>query len=252
MTFALATPPQIELNSPELDSSLSQTGFAQPVALQPPPYEREAGQSLARSNGTNSRTRYLSDEQIVERVKRGDLSSFGLLVRRHEVRAMQVARTLVRDDTDANDIVQDAFVRAFCRLSDFEGGSAFYTWFYRIIHNLCVDTLRRPYRRRTQIDRLESILGEFAAVALPNTVVQSPDEFVRRSEIAVRIGDAMRRLSQPHREVFLLREILGMSYAEIAVQLGCAKGTVMSRLFHSRQHLQLLLRDLYDEEFSPS
>jgi RNA polymerase sigma-70 factor (ECF subfamily) len=156
---------------------------------------------------------------------------------------------VVHNENDANDIVQEAFLRVFCKLSGFSGESAFYTWFYRIVYNLAVDFLRRPYRKRVEFDRLETLLGAFTPIALPNKCTTRPDETVEGLELRQRIATALAELSVIHREVVILREVWGMSYEEMAQRLGCAKGTIMSRLHHARRRLQISLRDVYEAEY---
>jgi RNA polymerase sigma-70 factor (ECF subfamily) len=157
---------------------------------------------------------------------------------------------LVRDENDANDIVQEAFLRVFRKIEDYAGDASFYTWLYRIVYNLSVDFLRRPYRRRVGLEQLESLLGPFTAQAFPRVNSQRPDDAVHGLELFESITNALAQLSVHHREVIILREVWGMSYGEMAQYLGCARGTVMSRLFHARQRLQILLHDVYAVEFA--
>lgn len=164
-------------------------------------------------------------------------------------KALHLALNVVRDENDARDLVQEAFLRAFRKIYDYSGDSAFYTWFYRIVYNLSVDFLRKPFRRRTSVERLEPILGELAPLALPRAFARTPDDVAYGAEVIERIVLALDELSEPHRVVIVLREIHGMSYGEIAEYLQCAKGTVMSRLFHARQRLQALLGDVHAEHF---
>lgn len=196
-----------------------------------------------------TKTHESSDEQLVEAVLRGHTNAFDVLVERHEKRARQLAFSLVKDVNDACDIVQDAFLRAYRKLGEYSRGASFYTWFYRIVYNLSVDFLRKPYRKRVELSHLEPLLGALAPLALPRTPSRLPDELVSGFELLEQISDAFEQLSMHHRNVVLLREVLGMNYGEIAETLGCAKGTVMSRLFHARERLQELLGDVHSEHF---
>lgn len=193
-----------------------------------------------------------SDEQLVSLIVGGKVGLFRLLVERHERQALKLARALVGNEFDASDVVQDAFIRAYRNIACFEGSSTFYTWLYRIVHNSAVDTLRRPQRHSTRTVEFDNAACDLDGQWALHRDPTHPDQAVQRAEVARRIEEALLRLSHIHRQAFVMREIWGMSYAEIACSLGCAKGTVMSRLFHARQRMQTLLRDVYEEERSVS
>ncbi len=177
------------------------------------------------------------------------MGAFRRLVERNERRAFAVAFALVRDENDAREIVQDAFLRAFKSLDGFQGNSAFFTWLYRIITNLSIDLKRKPGRLVVELDEArlaEDASIEFPAVGRPEGT--NPAEDIRRGEIAARLQIALDALPSYHRAVIVLREMDGMSYDEMAEAMGVSKGTIMSRLFHARQKLQRALADCYDEQ----
>lgn len=156
---------------------------------------------------------------------------------------------LVRDENDAREIVQEAFLRVYRGLSTFEGGSSFFTWLYRIVTNLAIDLMRKPGRRAAELDETrgvgEEAESDFALVSRIDGA--DPIDVVRRKEMAARIQSALDALPSYHRAVILMREIDGLSYEEMAEAMGVSKGTIMSRLFHARQKMQKALADVYAE-----
>lgn len=188
------------------------------------------------------------DRVIVERARGGDLQAFRSLVDKYQSRAHSIAMGVIGNREDAEDIVQDAFLKAYRNLSSFRGQSSFYTWFYRIVFNLAIDLSRKRYRRS------ESSLGDDNAIDALNLQssedsgnllghVPTPDQVLHRGDVAANIRKALENLSPEHRAVIILREIEGLSYSEISDVVGCSKGTVMSRLHHARKRLQRALID---------
>ncbi len=191
------------------------------------------------------------DRALIAMAQAGDMRAFGQLVERHQRRGFALALALVRDESDARELVQDAFLRVFKSLPTFQGDSTFYTWFYRIVTNLGIDLLRKPGRNTAQLDE-EHVAGA-EGDALDVSFVgrfegQSALDVVRRREIAARLQAALDALPSYHRAVIVLREVDGLSYEEMAEVMGVSKGTIMSRLFHARQKLQRALADCYEEQ----
>ncbi len=184
-----------------------------------------------------------SDWELVQRTRRGDQDAYRVLVERYQRKIAALALGMVRNRDDALDIAQDTFTKAFQNLDKFKGDAAFYTWLYRIAVNLCVDHRRREAKQaEVALDTDERREG-----ALPPPDGPRPDqpfERTRDTEIARRVQDAMRELTPEHRAVILLREVEGLSYAEISQVLDCPKGTVMSRLHYARRQMQARLRGL--------
>jgi RNA polymerase sigma-70 factor (ECF subfamily) len=185
------------------------------------------------------------DALLIERAQAGDARAFRELVERHQRRAFAIALGLVRDEQDAREIVQEAFVRVFRRLDGFNGSSSFFTWLYRIVKNLAIDLLRRASRREMELEEPHS--SELWEPLSSDLGFDPSDELTRR-ELAERIGKALDALPPYHRGVILMREVEGMSYEEMAEAMGISKGTIMSRLYHARRKLQRALRDCYTEE----
>jgi RNA polymerase sigma-70 factor, ECF subfamily len=186
-------------------------------------------------------TELLNDKILVFRAARGDSIAFSELVNRHYCRTLGVAFGLLRNRADAEDIVQDAFARVYCRLGSFEGSSAFYTWLYRITVNLCIDYLRRCRRQRL-LDvetEQEMVILQCGAEDLWHRYDDThPDDHAQRNQFKEQLNRAFAGLPEIHQAVLLLRELEGLSYDEIAESLQIKKGTVMSRLFHARRSLQ--------------
>ncbi len=196
----------------------------------------------------------LEDRALVERVKAGDKEAFRTLVERHQRRAFSISMSLVRDENDARELVQDAFLRVYKNIGTFQGQSSFFTWLYRIITNLSIDLIRKPGRQVAELDERRAASAD--ADDGPNKDFPflsridgaDPADVVRRGEIAIRLREALSALPDYHRGVILMREVEGLSYEEMAQAMGVSKGTIMSRLFHARQKLQKALVDCYKEQ----
>ncbi len=241
------------------------SGALPPAAVSPPvvpPPEVEEEEEAANgasevnsppggaSNREARKREAAEDRVLIEAAQRGDRGAFRTLVERHQRRAFSIAFGLVRDENDAREVVQEAFLRVFKGLPTFEGGSSFFTWLYRIVTNLSIDLIRKPGRRATEFDETKG-MDEEERSSLPMMSRMDgadPADVVRRKEIAARIKTALEALPPYHRDVILLREIEGLSYEEMAEAMGVSKGTIMSRLFHARQKLQKALADCYDEQ----
>jgi len=190
----------------------------------------------------------LPDTELVERASRGDSIAFSELVNRHYQRAVRVAFGLLKNRSDAEDTVQEAFSRVYRKLDSFKGQSAFYTWLYRIVVNLSIDLIRKKKRqRRACVD------DEAAREALrseeelwPRYDAGDPDAEIIRRELGDRLRVAFQELPEIHQAVLVLREVEGFSYEEIATTLRIKKGTVMSRLFHARKTMRGLLQKKVD------
>jgi RNA polymerase sigma-70 factor (ECF subfamily) len=189
------------------------------------------------------------DRALVERAQQGDKVAFRQLVERHQRRAFAIAIGLVRDENDAREIVQEAFLRVHKSLDKFKGGSSFFTWLYRIVKNLSIDLIRKPSRREQELFEDPSIADDADVFPFISRIDGAdPLDVVRRREMAERIQAALDALPPYHRTVIIMREVEGMSYQEMAEAMEVSKGTIMSRLFHARQKLQRSLADCYREQ----
>ena len=188
---------------------------------------------------------------LIEAAQSGDRLAFRKLVERHQRRVFAIAFAVVRDESDARELCQEAFLRVYRGLDQFKGGSSFFTWLYRIVTNLSIDLMRRPGRRDAEL-REDREAVESVDDSMPPLVSSfddaDPFRAARRREIATRVQTALDALPPYHLGVVLMREVEGMSYEEMAEAMGVSKGTIMSRLFHARQKLQRALADCYAEE----
>ena len=182
-----------------------------------------------------------ADERAaLERCQRGDTQAFGLVVGKHMKRAYFTALGLVGNHADALDLSQEAFVRAYRAMPRFDLQHRFFTWYYRILRNLCLNHLRQQSRFR----ELDPAAGSPAADNVETTATHNqadPGVLAERSDLMKHVWRGVARLKPEEREVFVLREVEDCSYAEIAERLEIPQGTVMSRLFHARQHLKEML-----------
>jgi RNA polymerase sigma-70 factor (ECF subfamily) len=221
------------------------------VARKYPPsrsaHERQAEptkQSLQQCTTTRpSKPFQESDDELVGLIRAGDRGAFSRLVERYQRRVQQLALSLVRNEHDAQEVVQDAFLRVHLGLGGFRGTSSFYTWLYRIVVNLAIDVKRRPYRRRVGWESIAECADDSRSFELPRISNSDPHEAMSRLELDQRLTAALTQLAPYHRAVIVMREVDGMSYQEMAENLHISKGTVMSRLFHARRRLQHTLEN---------
>ena len=187
-----------------------------------------------------------SDEQLVEAAKQGDMAAFEELVARHRDKIYARAFSMMRNEDEALDLSQEAWVKSWQRLAQFHGESSFGTWMTRIVINLCLDQLRRRKRQRTE--SIEEMDEESGGVErqMP-VVIVNPTERLERGELRKRIDHALGQLSHEHRTVLVLHEFEEMEYKEIAKTMECSIGTVMSRLFYARRKMAVLLASLKTE-----
>jgi RNA polymerase sigma-70 factor, ECF subfamily len=187
----------------------------------------------------------LDDSQLVDRARSGDKRAFRILVERYQKRVYGIAYGVVRNEEDALDVSQEAFIKVHRNLARFQGTSSFYTWLYRIVVNLCIDQKRRK-SRAMQVDfddsRDHGDVAEDSGGRISGSPYRDPARAVSDAELRDEMDRAMSALSDKHRRVVVLRELEGLSYKEIADVEEISVGTVMSRLHHARQNLQSSLR----------
>jgi RNA polymerase sigma-70 factor (ECF subfamily) len=176
----------------------------------------------------------LTDEEIVARVRAGEVALFEQLMRRHNARIYRAARAILRDDNEAEDVMQDAYVRAYEHLADFEGRAKLSTWLTRIaVH----EALARVRRGR----RFESMESHEEDVAMKRTGTDNPEQQTSDVEMRGVLETAVAALPDDFRSVFVLRAVEGMSGAEVAECLGIPEETVKTRLHRARGKLQEML-----------
>jgi RNA polymerase sigma-70 factor (ECF subfamily) len=184
---------------------------------------------------------------LVRAAQKGDMSAFEELVARHRDKVYARAFSMMRNEDSAIDLSQEAWVKAWQRLHQFQGEASFLTWMTRIVINLCLDQLRRQKRLRAEsIEQLDEDLGGVER-QMP-VITSNPTERLEREELRGRIDRALGQLSYEHRTVLVLHEFQELEYKEIAKRMGCSIGTVMSRLFYARRKMAVLLASLKREE----
>jgi RNA polymerase sigma-70 factor (ECF subfamily) len=186
-----------------------------------------------------------ADRALVRLAQSGDLGAFDELVVRYQERIYALVYHMTSNHEDANDLAQEAFVKAWKALRNFKGDSSFYTWVYRIAVNHTLNHLKTR-RSRTQHVSLNDL--DFNAEHDPDLLQlishKNPRRDVNLRELGERLNEAILKLSDEHRTVVTLHDIQGMPHEEIAQILQCNPGTVRSRLFYARQQLQAWLSDL--------
>ncbi len=185
----------------------------------------------------------IEESVLVKRARNGDLGAYDDLVRRYQERIYATVYHMTANHEDANDLAQEAFIKAFQALKSFKGGSSFYTWVYRIAVNKTINFLKqRKHKSLMSLDDLD-----FNAEHDPDLVALISDKTPRRevslTELQEKLNEAMQKLSEPHRLVVTLHDVQGLSHEEIAEIMECNIGTVRSRLFYARQQLQAHLSD---------
>ena len=191
----------------------------------------------------------MTDEKLVRSAQRGGMTSFEELVARHRDKIYARAFSMMRNEDEAMDLSQEAWVKGWQRLKQFQGDSSFVTWMTRIVINLCLDQLRKHKRQRAE--SIELMEEESGGVERQMPVVTvNPTEGLERSELRQRIDKALGLLSYEHRTVLILHEFEDLEYKEIAKRMECSIGTVMSRLFYARRRMANLMASYKREELS--
>jgi RNA polymerase sigma-70 factor (ECF subfamily) len=186
-----------------------------------------------------------SDLELVRRAQRGERGAFDLLVLRYQHKVIKLVARLLRDPAEAEDVAQEAFVKAYRALGSFRGDSAFYTWLYRIAVNTARNAMASRQRRPLDYEA-ELSEAEQATVESRLRHGDTPEATALTEEIRETVNRAVAELPEDLRTAIILREVEGLSYEEIASAMDCPVGTVRSRIFRAREAIDRSLKPLLD------
>ncbi|KEQ17971.1 RNA polymerase sigma factor RpoE [Endozoicomonas numazuensis] len=175
-----------------------------------------------------------ADQQLVERVQKGDKAAFDMLVLKYQHRVLGLVGSYISDYQEVQDVAQEAFIKAYRAIDKFRGDSSFYTWLYRIAVNTAKNHLVSKGRKVPESD-IDVHDADFLDTAAALRVIDTPERNLYRDEIEQVIHDVIRRLPDELRTAVMLREFDGLSYDEIANVMDCPVGTVRSRIFRARE-----------------
>lgn len=183
----------------------------------------------------------VSEKKIIEKVLGGDANAFEELVLKYEKTVYNLALRMVGDRDDAFDMTQEAFIKAYGSLSSFRGDSKFSVWIYRITTNVCLDFLRSKSRKQ-QVSLTVSDDDEDAQLDIPDPS-SDPEQQLMQKMSMQSVEEGLKTLPDKQRQILVMRELGGMSYAEIGAALSLEEGTVKSRIFRARKRLCTFLLD---------
>lgn len=187
-----------------------------------------------------------SDLSLVQLAQRGDAGAFDALVRRYQHKVVKLVMRYVRDPAEAEDIAQEAFIKAYRALPRFRGDSAFYTWLYRIAINTAKNVLAARSRSPIEYDLDRDNGEESYDIVARMKDTATPEALALTEEIRSTVTAAIEALPEDLRTAIQLRELEGLSYEEIAAAMECPVGTVRSRIFRAREAIDARLREVFD------
>jgi RNA polymerase sigma-70 factor, ECF subfamily len=187
-----------------------------------------------------------SDLVLVKRVQRGDKTAFDLLVRKYQHKVVKLVLRYVRNPAEAEDIAQEAFIKAYRALPQFRGDSAFYTWMYRIAINTAKNSLASRDRSPIAYDLDLNDPEESHSVQTKLQDPDTPEGMALTEEIRLIVNSAIEALPEELKTAIVLRELDGLSYEEIAAAMECPVGTVRSRIFRAREAIDKRLREVFE------
>ncbi|HEY6453964.1 MAG TPA: RNA polymerase sigma factor RpoE [Steroidobacteraceae bacterium] len=187
-----------------------------------------------------------SDLSLVQRVQHGDRGAFDVLVLKYQHKVVKLVMRYVRNPAEAEDIAQDAFIKAYRALPQFRGDSAFYTWLYRIAINTAKNAV--VARDRNPVDFDLDMTNNEESYEMQGRLKDSetPEALVLTDEIRTTVNAAIANLPDDLRTAIVLRELEGLSYEEIAATMDCPVGTVRSRIFRAREAIDSRLREVFE------
>jgi len=189
----------------------------------------------------------VTDQALVARVQSGDKRAYDLLVLKYQHKIIKLVTRYVRDPSEALDVAQEVFIKAYRAIAKFRGDSAFYTWLYRIAINTAKNYIIAQSRRPPGSD-IDSTEAEQYSGADGLKEIATPEHALLRDEIEKTVFEAIEALPEDLRTAITLRELEGLSYEEIADTMDCPIGTVRSRIFRAREAIDNRLRPLLEED----
>ncbi len=187
-----------------------------------------------------------SDLSLVRRVQRGDKGAFDALVLKYQHKVVKLVMRYVRNPAEAEDVAQEAFIKAYRALPQFRGDSAFYTWLYRIAINTAKNAVVSRDRSPVEFDLDVQNSDESYDMQGRLKDSETPEGLVLTDEIRVTVNSAIDALPEDLRTAIILRELEGLSYEEIAAAMACPVGTVRSRIFRAREAIDRRLREVFE------
>lgn len=183
------------------------------------------------------------DRTLVEQSRNGDVTAYSELVRRYQKKIYALVYNMTSNREDAEDLVQDVFIKAYASLKNFKGDSSFYTWAYRIAVNRTINFVKQRSRKAAvSLDNVDEGVERDPAY-LDLVARESPFRDASLNEVQKKLNEALQTLSEKHRAVVVMHDVQGIPHDEIAKILGTSQGTVRSRLFYARQQLQNQLKE---------
>ncbi|MCR5535862.1 MAG: RNA polymerase sigma factor RpoE [Succinivibrio sp.] len=184
-----------------------------------------------------------SDVEIVRQIQAGDKNAYNLLVIKYQHKIIQVILKFIPNNADANDVAQEAFIKAYRSIGNFRGDSSFYTWLYRIAVNAAKTYLEsnQKYQGALDVDAEDFDYKDSEGVL---TSKDTPDRIIESEELQAVIQKAIQNLPEDQKQALLLREVEGMSYDDIAVVMKIPVGTVRSRIFRAREYVEKQMASL--------
>lgn len=197
--------------------------------------------------GKGVETLSLQEASLIEQSKAGDIESFEQLIAAHQKRMFNIAYRMLGNLEDANDVTQEALVKAYRGIKNFSGKSSFSTWLYTIVNNACIDFIRK--NRKTNIIYLdreyETEDGSYKVELYSND--HRPEELLEKKEVQRLVHESIDKLSYEHKKIIILRDIQQLSYKEIAEILSCSEGTVKSRISRARNNLKIIIQEKLED-----
>lgn len=191
-------------------------------------------------------TESVSDTELIQRVQAGQRAAFDVLVRRYQQKVFNLVLRYVREPMEAEDVTQEAMIKAYRALPGFRGDSAFYTWLYRIAINTAKNRLSAASRKMFERLPVDEDGDSTAFVDSRLSDDATPERVLLSEEIQDTVNQAMQELPVELRQAIVMRELDGLSYEEIAQAMECPVGTVRSRIFRAREAIDRRLRPIFE------